>query len=198
VITDTRQNPPIETEIKLRIPSVKKIRDNISVLRFESIQPRTFERNIVFDTPDQSLKKSKRLLRLRNNDGQFILTFKRPITAVNSNLLPADAKNYKVREEIEVDVSDFQKTQTIIQLLGFDIFFIYEKYREVFRGKSKTDFVKIMLDETPIGNFIEIEGETENIDHTAQLLGYSRQDYITANYHSLFKQAGLTGHMQFQ
>jgi adenylate cyclase class 2 len=42
------------------------------------------------------------------------------------------------------------------------------------------------VDETPIGNFCEIEGSPRWIDATAKKLGVSPADYITKNYATLF------------
>ena len=44
----------------------------------------------------------------------------------------------------------------------------------------------MVLDETPIGNFGEIEGPPRWIDRTAQALGIGREDYITETYAPMF------------
>jgi len=46
----------------------------------------------------------------------------------------------------------------------------------------------VVVDETPIGNFGEIEGPPRWIDATARRLGIQRSDYITLNYAGLFQQ----------
>jgi adenylate cyclase class 2 len=189
VITEIDKNKNLEIEIKIRINNIETLREKIRTQDFCLVEHKTLEHNIVFDTKEQCLKKNKCLLRLRTKNKQNILTYKRPpVKALKS-------KNYKIREETEVEVSDFEKTKAIIQALGFDVFFIYEKYREVFKYKSGN--VKIMIDQTPIGDFIEIEGSAEEIDHIASALGFTRKDYITANYYTLFREIHKTGHMQF-
>jgi len=45
---------------------------------------------------------------------------------------------------------------------------------------------KILLDETPIGNYLKLEGEPEWIDSTAVQLGFGWGDYITSSYRKLF------------
>jgi adenylate cyclase class 2 len=42
------------------------------------------------------------------------------------------------------------------------------------------------MDQTPIGNFCEIEGPSRWIDETAKKLGVNRSEYITKNYATLF------------
>ncbi|MCP4147387.1 MAG: class IV adenylate cyclase [bacterium] len=178
----------IEIEVKINIDNVTidSLKKKITAHNFTTVLPRTFEHNIVFDTPKGKLKKKKLLLRLRRFNDTTILTFKRP------SKIPG-TENYKTKEEIEVDIPEFEKMNTIITGLGYEPVFIYEKYREIF----KQGHVEIMIDETPIGNYIEIEGAPEDIDRTAHLLGYSKNDYITANYRKLFKRAKGTGHMVF-
>ena len=60
--------------------------------------------------------------------------------------------------------------------------FRYEKFRaEWTDGKGQ-----VVVDETPIGNFCEIEGAPRWIDATAKRLGVRQADYITKNYAGLF------------
>src|SRR5213080_923885 len=47
-------------------------------------------------------------------------------------------------------------------------------------------FIHDHVDETPIGNFGEIEGPARWIDETAGRLGIQRSDYITDTYAGLF------------
>ena len=142
---------------------------------------------MVFDTPDQRLRENHHLLRLRKINRRNILTFKRPPQG------SGESDDYKIREEVEIDVSDFENTRTILIALGYRECFIYEKYREIYaRGK-----VKVMLDHTPIGDYIEIEGQPGEIYRLAARLGYSKADYITDNYMTLFRKKHKTGHMQF-
>ncbi len=56
-----------------------------------------------------------------------------------------------------------------------------------------------MLDETPVGVFLELEGPPEWIDRTAGTLGFSEGDYITLSYLELHRRVtgGETGDMVF-
>lgn len=188
--TEIDKNKNLEIEIKIKIHNIETLREKIRTQDFCLVEHNTLEHNIVFDTTEKRLKKNKCLLRLRKKNNNYILTVKRP---------PAKAlksKKYKIRDETEVEVSDFENTKTIIRALGFDVFFIYEKYREVYKRKSGN--VKIMMDQTPIGDFIEIEGSAEEIDQVASALGFTPRDYITASYYTLFRETHKTGHMLFE
>ena len=55
-----------------------------------------------------------------------------------------------------------------------------------------------MIDRTPIGNFIEIEGPALQIDTTTNLLGFNKEDYIVDSYYTLFKKLGKSGFMTFK
>lgn len=186
--TDLKQKLEIEIKIKIKGGSagLENTRKKIIAKDFRLIHKKYFEQNIVFDTPEGKLKSNKFLLRLRKKGNKNIVTFKRPAHE--------SASNYKIREETEVEVSDFENMKRIFTGLGYEVVFIYEKVREEFQ---KGD-VKVMADETPIGNFIEIEGPREAIDRTARELGYGKSDYITDNYRTLFRKSGGTGFMKFK
>jgi adenylate cyclase class 2 len=178
----------LEIEVKIKVNDLKKIKRKIIKLGFYTIAPYSFEHNILFDTKDERLKKNKLLLRLRKIGDKYIVTFKHPPEQ------SFNTSHYKIRVEKEIEVSDYENVKSIFSGLGFKVFFIYEKYREIFDNGN----VKIMMDHTPIGDFIEIEGEAEGIDKTAARLGYGKADYITDNYMTLFKRKHKTGFMQFE
>ncbi|MCP5106594.1 MAG: class IV adenylate cyclase [bacterium] len=186
--TKAAQDLEIEVKIKIDASPLEEFREKIIQIGSRLIARRSLEHNMVFDTPDSTLKKGKLLLRLRQKDNKNIVTFKR------RPVLPGASDTYKIREEIEVEVSDFATMKKIFTGLGYGPVFIYEKYREIFQMGD----VQLMVDETPIGNFLEIEGPEEAIDFAARRLGFGKNDYITANYRSLFKKAGGTGHMTFE
>ncbi len=174
----------LETEVKLKVPELESWRRRIMGLPAVPVMSRGFERNVVFDTETGDLRQRGILLRLRQQEGQAVLTLKQPVG--NDSI-------YKVREETEVQVSDFVAMEKMIRTIGMQIVFIYEKYREVLQAQG----VQLMLDETPIGNFIEIEGPPERIDAIAAQLGFSAADYLTDSYYRLFLLTGGAGHMVF-
>lgn len=190
---ETKRIQALEIEIKIKIADgtagIEDTRARILANDFQVLHERAFEKNIALDTPDGKLKDRKCLLRIRKKRNTNIVTFKRPL----EKPILAEETSYKIKQETEVEVSDFESMENIFTGLGYEVFFIYEKYREEFQ-KSE---VKIMLDETPMGNYIEIEGPEEAIDRTARELGCSKNDYIIDNYLTLFRRAGGVGHMVF-
>jgi hypothetical protein len=57
--------------------------------------------------------------------------------------------------------------------------------------------VALSLDETPIGDFLEVEGDPEQIHRCAAALGFSRQAYETRSYLEIYRSRGGTGDMLF-
>ncbi len=196
-----------ETEIKLRVHDVQAFRATVKSLGARSVfagTGRVHELNILFDTPGKDLANRGELLRIRMEKPEsrsskrsesaaerVLLTFKRPLA---SALQPAQAdrpERHKVREEIELQVTDAQALATIFEGLGLRGWFRYEKLRTTFRLPKSLRWAKgllIELDETPIGTFAELEGPPAAIDRVAQALGFSKSDYIVTSYLGLYLQ----------
>jgi adenylate cyclase class 2 len=92
---------------------------------------------------------------------------------------------YKVRREEEFAVSDPGALSATLAALGFHPSFLYEKFRTTYRLPRFPGLV-IDLDETPIGDFLELEGSPGAIDRARRLLGYSRGEVIVASYGGLY------------
>lgn len=175
-----------EIEIKLRLQTVASAKRLLLQHGFAVVTPRHLERNLLLDTNPATLRPAGVVLRLRQARGQTIVTFKGKGLA---------KEKHKVREEWEVGTTSFAATLQIFHKLGFQPSFRYDKYRTIFaRGREKGH---AMLDETPIGPFLELEGPAPWIDRTAKLLGFTEADYITASYGSLWAQKQQPGDFVF-
>ena len=105
---------------------------------------------------------------------------------------------YKVREEREVRASDERAIAEILGALGLAPRFRYEKYRSTYRLPGIAHVV-VELDETPIGDFLELEGRRKAIDRAASRLGFGRADYITESYGALYaRNCAEAGRAVFQ
>jgi adenylate cyclase, class 2 len=174
---------PLETEIKLPVHNSSKVKRRLRELGFRTVKARHFERNVLFDFPEQRLRKARCLLRLRYVDAEGLLTFKGA---------PLDSPDYKVRREIETRVEDAGQLREILESLGLRQAFVYEKYRATYArrdAQEESEPFLVCFDETPIGDYLELEGAERRIDEIARQLGYSRQDYITASYAVLYQQS---------
>ena len=207
-----------ETEIKLRIMDVESLRRALKKLRAKRAARgtgRVHEYNILFDTMEGTLAKREQLLRIRTEtrEGQrgrgkdtgkpeVTLTFKRPTGNASQG---SGSEQHKVREEIETQVTDADALAKTFEGLGMRVFFRYEKYRTTFylpESQRWAKELKIELDETPIGTFVELEGPPEAIGRAAEGLGFSKRDYITENYLVLYRgecqrQGKVPGDMVF-
>ncbi len=164
-----------ETEIKLPVASVAAMRRLLRRLGWRVSVRRHLEHNLVFDRPDGSLLAAGSLLRLRSSGKLCLLTVKRPMRP---------SALHKVREEFEIETTDTASAAAILNALDYQVSWRYEKYRTQFTRLGVKG--KILLDETPIGNYLELEGDPGWIDATAVHLGFGTDHYITASYRRLF------------
>ena len=211
-MTKSRSKPKpafIETEIKLPVEDedLKKIRRELKRLGFRVSRRRVHEDNYLFDFADQRLRRRGQLLRLRFVGGKSLLTFKGPAGKGPTGKGPAERKGpYKTRTELEFEVGDGEAFRQVIEKIGFNVSFRYEKYRTTFSEepeKRRSSKAVVVLDETPIGNFLELEGPPRWIDRVARGLGYRRKDYISASYATLNlldcrRKGRKAGHMVFR
>jgi adenylate cyclase class 2 len=166
-----------EIEIKLAVPDAAAARAMLRRVGFHVSRRRVFESNTVFDTPLLSLRGAGSLLRVRTAGRVATLTYKGA---------PAAASRYKSREELEVRVPDARAITAIVERLGFEPVFRYQKYRTEYRQTPAAGMAT--LDETPIGVYLELEGPARWIDRTARQLGFSGTGYITASYAGLYME----------
>lgn len=169
--------PLQEIEIKLRLQTVAAAKRLLMQNGFSVATPRHLERNLLLDTQPPTLRLAGTVLRLRQANGETIVTYKSKGKVEGQ---------HKVREELETGASDFASTLKIFARLGYAPTFRYDKYRTIFARPRERGFA--MLDETPIGPFLELEGPPRWIDRMAKLLGFRESDYVTASYGVLWNE----------
>ncbi len=182
---------PTETEVKIPLTAdPAAFAASLSRTGYLVSTPRVFESNTLYDTSDNSLRTRGALLRLREVGGKGVITWK-------GVAIPGP---YKSRPELETSVGSVDTISQILGELGFKANFRYEKFRTEFRQTGEPGV--ITLDETPIGNFLELEGPGDWIDAAAATLGFSSSNYVLESYGKLYLQycerQGLQpGHMVF-
>jgi adenylate cyclase class 2 len=171
-----------EIEAKFHVKNLRKIELRLLEWKAQLIQPRVHEINLRFDRPDSELRKSFRVLRLRQDD-KARFTFKGPSVEAEGGILS--------RQEIEFEVGDFESARKFLEAIGFEVVVFYEKYRTTYELNN----THIMLDELPYGDFVEIEGDNVEMIHSAaDLLGLNWDAMVKAGYHALFERvAGKCG-----
>lgn len=176
-----------EIEIKLPCASVEQLTH--THLSIERTRARHFEDNWVYKLPDGKLRKGQ-YLRVRfvgNGDGAGrrhagMLTYKGKSRRTSEDSKGRN-RGKKVREEVETLIGQPAKTVKILKRLGFTRSFRYQKYRTSFAVTLPDDRVVLAtFDETPIGNFIELEGDASAIETVATELGYPPSAFISESY----------------
>lgn len=166
----------IETEIKFRIDDLPGFAQRLESAGFSLKTPRTFESNVLFDTPDRQMRRRTEILRIRSYGGRWTVTHKRPPDSG-----PAEDR-HKHRVETETEVADGDALAAIFMALGLTAAFRYEKWRTEWEdGRGHC-----VIDETPIGNYAELEGSPEWIDQAAKQLSVPPGQYLTLSYGRLF------------
>lgn len=163
-----------EIEVKIRSGKPDKLKEKLVEIGAELVKNRYREENTLYDYPSRNLFGQHRALRLRTENKKAYLTYKGP---------PQKSRKFKIREEYETEVKNVKQTKKILKELGFIPTFRYQKYRTVYRIKK----LKICLDETTIGNFVELEGEQNNIVKVARSMGFTKQEFIKSDYIQLIK-----------
>jgi adenylate cyclase, class 2 len=163
-----------EIEIKFRVEDLRALSRELRKIGFRIQTPRTQEMNTLYDLPGQTLRKRKELLRLRRYGKDWRLTHKSG----------GKVGRHSSRVELETAVSDGKKMDAILRALGYSPSFRYEK----FRAEWSDGEGQVVVDQTPIGNFCEIEGSPRWIEATAKRLGVSPHQYIMQNYATLFEE----------
>ncbi len=167
-----------EIEVKIRTESASAGREQLLKLGARLEHERALEKNTLYDFRSKMLTRDHQALRLRTVGRKCFLTFKGS---------PQKSRRFKVREEFEVEVKNEKQTRKILQALGLIPVFQYEKHRTVFRR----DRLKVCLDETSLGVFLELEGERSRIIRLVKLLGVKPDKLVKLDYVELYRQAGL-------
>jgi len=179
-----------EIELKFPVSDPADFQSMLPSLGFHLDTARTFERNTLYDTPNRTLREQRQLLRLRQYGSVWTVTHKRPAGD------PADTEpaKYKVRIETETRVDDGEAAAEIFTHLGYFPVFRYEKFRTewsqmpLFAAERSDGAIgHLVVDETPIGNYAELEGPTDWIDSMLELLCVDPATCITDSYGKLFE-----------
>ncbi len=162
-----------EIEIKILAPDLDAVRDKLREAGATLHAPRHDETNDLYDDPARKLSGSGRTVRLRRAAGRAILTYKGAARFLDG---------VKIREEREVEVSDAGEAEAILNGIGLERRFRYEKRREEWDAGGCI----VALDETPIGNFVEVEGDPIGIRKLIGRLALDPSEAIPHSYAELY------------
>jgi adenylate cyclase, class 2 len=158
-----------EQEVKLPFDDAEAARRAVTTAGGRLGVSRRLLDDTLYDTSQARLRASGCALRVRRDGGAGgILTYKGPVQ-------PGPVK---AREEIETTVGDAAVAERLLTSLGFQPWFRAQKYREEYA----LDGTEVAVDETPMGVFVEIEGEPAAIARVAARLGRGPADYRLESY----------------
>ena len=190
-----KERPLIEREIKLRLgpagaesagpddmTTAEQLRSRLAASDAVLVHDRAFEDNVLFDR-DAELLSQGIVLRLRlfsknHDDSAATLTFKGPSSFEGEQ---------KIREEVDLGCASGVAATAFLEGLGYRATMRYQKFREIWSLESDAGAVEICLDETPIGDFVELELVThvsrhpDPIESAREALGL---ETLTAEVHS--------------
>ncbi len=170
-----------EIELKFAVTDTKALGRAAAEAGFKLLTDRTFERNTLYDTPERKLREHKQILRLRLYGERWTVTHKRQRDN-DSDPAAEPASRYKTRIETESTVEDGEALAEIFTQLGYGPVFRYEKFRTEWEAGPG----HLVLDETPIGVWAELEGAPEWIDSMLERLGVASSQCSTESYGTLF------------
>lgn len=164
----------IENELKIPVDRLDTIRARLGTTDAERLTDNELEINILFDTGDGDLAASGRVLRIRRVGDRGILTFKGPAAFEGA---------VKQRREIELEISSPERLSELLHALGFAPWMRYEKQRESWMLGD----VRIDLDHTPMGDFVELEGPTDRLEAAARRLELDPGRAVSQSYIGLWQ-----------
>ncbi len=166
----------MKTEYEVRVleidhkEMVRKLEELGAEFKFSALQQR-----YVYDF---NPREENKWIRLRTNGKTTTLTIK-----------DLEAKTIDGTKEQEVEVSDFEGTNEILETLGYK----HRGFQQNMRTQYILDGVEIDLDEWPlIPEYMEIEGESEEaVYRTLDKLGISRDEITALDVTSIYEKYGI-------
>jgi adenylate cyclase class 2 len=163
-----------EIEIKFQVADLRVLARKLRAAGFRLVTRSTHEMNTLYDLPGEILRSRRELLRIRKYGKKWTLTHKSK----------GKVDKHSSRSELETEVADGKTLDEILSALGYAPTFRYEKFRAEWTDSKG----QVVVDETPIGIFCEIEGPPRWIDATAKKLSVIPANYINKNYATLFAE----------
>ena len=164
----------LEREVKLQFGSVEEARDAVTSAGAAPLRCRRLQEDALLDDEAETLRKRRCVLRVRVESGRSLVTFKGPV----------QVSPMKLREEIETVIGDGETMLRCFEQLGYGVWFRYQKYREEY---ALSDVI-VAIDETPVGVFVEVEGDEHGIIEATRALGRTPDEFVLDSYRSLFME----------
>jgi len=165
----------IERELKIPVTGLDGVRERLADAGATRLTPPEREVNLLFDTGDGRLAAAGEVLRVRQRGQATILTFKGPASYRGP---------VKERREIELEVGSRERLVELFGALGYELRMRYDKDRESWT----LDGIKVELDRTPMGDFVELEGRSEALEAAARRIGLDPEAAVAGSYVGLWSE----------
>jgi len=159
--------------MKIPVTSLDGVRRLLRERGARLLEPAALEDNLVLDDGKLAVTSAGQLLRLRRFGTRCTLTLKG---------VAAFAGGVKSRTELETDVADPEKMLAILAGLGYRPVRRYQKRRETWSLQEVT----VALDATPMGSFVELEGEGTVLAGVAVGVGLDPASALRGTYLDLW------------
>lgn len=172
----------LEIEAKVRVDDHEPVRALLKALGAKFIG-RYVETNYILDRPDGSLRDRGCGLRVR----EMAVEQGEPAAATLTYKGPRRESTMKVREEVEIELSDAAGALAIVNAIGFETVVSYRKRRE----RWELDGCHVELDEAPmLGRFVEVEGADEKaIRRALDAIGLGASVHVSKSYVGMLVEA---------
>ncbi|MFN7942336.1 MAG: class IV adenylate cyclase [Thermoanaerobaculia bacterium] len=171
-MTVKRDKPLIERELKFAGVDLDTLRQRLLELEAERIAPPAEENNWLLDR-DGELAERGAILRVRDDGRGALVTFKGPASFEGTT---------KLRVEHEFRMDNAESAMALFEALGYRTGRRYQKIREEWRLGGEI----IALDRTPIGDFVEFEGD--RAEAIAKRCGYDPKIAVRSSYLMLYQE----------
>src|SRR4029079_12434533 len=145
------KKPPEERELKFRVEGLDGVRERLIEIEGDRVGPASFEDNWVLDRNNE-LETIGCVLRLRRDGRGAYVTYKGPRRMEG-------AVKVRVEHEFSVEGEGVDQAKALFEALGYRVMRRYQKVREAWRVGG----VEIALDHTPIGDYVEFEGDRAEV-----------------------------------
>lgn len=173
-----------EIEVKFLNVDPKKLQRKLKKIGAKKVFEKLYKRR-VFDFPDLRFNDIGAWLRVRDEGDKVTMTWKRRIGVKSHN----GKYNDQSMEEIEIEVSDFDKVAKIIKKLGLEEKF----YEENKRIRYVLDDIEFDIDHWPgLEPYLEIEAESwDDIDKAIKLLDLNPKDKKIFSTYQIYQLKGI-------
>lgn len=167
-----------EVEVKILDINIRKVERKIKNLGGILVHKNILYKELYFEKPEKDVKFSSTRIRTEGSKVYWTMKFKK-----------GNNTRFLTREELEIQVSDFETALRMMKEIGLRPLGLREKYRK----KYKVGNISIELDQYPkIPPYMEIEGKNQkNVEAFLHKLGFDLKYTVRNSATEIIKQYGV-------